>query len=154
MAANRDSRFLKGVRLFNEQEFFACHDVLEDLWGETLGHDRAFYQGLIHAAVALFHFEGGNLGGARKMYESARGYLLPYGTSHLGVDLEVFLSGLRACFEPLLVATNEYPSDATLDPALIPTIPLRPRMCEMSSPLGQTPGVSSQQGHEELDVSG
>ncbi len=124
MTANGDSRLLEGVRLFNEQEFFACHDVLEDVWGETLGDDRAFYQGLIHAAVALFHFEGGNLGGARKMYESARRYLLPYGETHCGVDLETFLSDLRACFEPLLAATNEYPSDARLDPARIPTIPL------------------------------
>ncbi len=124
MAANRDARLLEGVRLFNEQEFFACHDVLEDLWGETLGDERGFYQGLIHAAVALFHFEGGNLGGARKMYESARQYLLPYGASHRGVHLDAFLGDFRVCFEPLLTATNKYPTDVALDQAQIPTIHL------------------------------
>ena len=122
MVGPYDSRFLEGVRLFNEREFFACHDVLEELWGETLGRDRAFYQGLIHAAVALFHFEGGNLGGARKMYESARRYLQPYGPVHLGLNLTAFLDDLQACFADLLIATHEYPHGVTLDAGRIPTI--------------------------------
>ncbi|MGH7129676.1 MAG: DUF309 domain-containing protein, partial [Planctomycetaceae bacterium] len=90
-----DPRYLEGVRLFNEREFFECHDVLEVLWSDTLGEDREFYQGLIHAAVALFHFETGNFGGARKMSLSAGRYLEPYRPRHLGLDLEGFLSGLR-----------------------------------------------------------
>lgn len=124
MTADYDTRYLEGIRLFNEREFFACHDVLEDLWGETLGHDREFYQGLIHAAVCLFHFEGGNLSGARKMYESASRYLRPYGESHRGLDLDRFLSDMRICFAELLVPTHEYPSGVTLDSDRIPTIQL------------------------------
>jgi predicted metal-dependent hydrolase len=122
MVGAYDSRFLEGVRLFNEREYFACHDVLEELWGETFGRDRAFYQGLIHAAVALFHFEGGNLGGARKMYESARRYLQPYGSSHLGLNLTAFLDDLQACFADLLIATNTYPHGVILEAGRIPTI--------------------------------
>ncbi|MCA9075067.1 MAG: DUF309 domain-containing protein [Planctomycetaceae bacterium] len=124
MTADFDARYLEGIRLFNEQEFFPCHDVLEDLWGETLGEDREFYQGLIHAAVCLFHFEGGNLSGARKMYESARRYLQPYGDSHMGLELDTFLSDMQTCFAELLVSTNEYPTGVTLDPDRIPTIQL------------------------------
>ncbi len=124
MTPDYDARYLEGIRLFNEREFFACHDVLEDLWGETLGEDREFYQGLIHAAVCLFHFEGGNLGGARKMYESASRYLQPYDDSHKGIDLDTFLNDMRMCFVELLVSTNEYPTGVTLDPDRIPTIQL------------------------------
>ena len=58
-------KYLEGIRLFNECEFFDCHQVLEDLWQETLGPERKFYQGLIQAAVALFHFGNENLGGVR-----------------------------------------------------------------------------------------
>lgn len=122
MAADYDPRYLEGVRLFNEQEFFACHDVLEELWGETLGPDREFYQGLIHAAVALFHFEEGNLGGARKMYGSARRYLQPYGESHLGLNVHALLADLKICFAELLVSTNGYPTGVTLNPDRIPVI--------------------------------
>ncbi|MBX3438751.1 MAG: DUF309 domain-containing protein [Planctomycetaceae bacterium] len=124
MAVASDPRFLEGVRLFNEHEFFACHDVLEELWGETLGPDREFYQGLIHAAVAVFHFEGGNLGGARKMYTSARRYLEPYGAEHLGIPLAEFLSDFKHCFAELLVCTNEYPVGTVLDVDRIPRISL------------------------------
>ena len=56
--------FADAVRLFNEQEYFACHDVLEELWGGTPGEDRNFLQGLLHAAVSLFHLSEGNPAGA------------------------------------------------------------------------------------------
>ena len=35
-------KYLNGIRLFNEQEFFECHDVLEELWSETLGEPHLF----------------------------------------------------------------------------------------------------------------
>ena len=60
-------KYLEGIRLFNEQEFFECHEVLEELWSETLGDEKKFYQGLIQAAVALFHFGNENLGGAQTL---------------------------------------------------------------------------------------
>ena len=44
-----DCRYRHAIDLFNEREFFACHDVLEEIWAETLGTEREFYQGLIHA---------------------------------------------------------------------------------------------------------
>lgn len=123
-----DPRLVEGVRLFNEREFYACHDVLEEVWGDTLGPDREFYQGLIHVAVCLFHFEGGNLSGARKMYESARRYLSRYGASHLGVDLDGLLAELRICLAELLAATNEYPAGVQLKPQRIPTIRFLPQV--------------------------
>ena len=64
-------KYVEGIRLFNEEEFFECHDVLEELWAETLGEDKKFLQGLIQASVALFHFGNENLGGARKLYHAS-----------------------------------------------------------------------------------
>jgi uncharacterized protein len=119
-----DPRFVEGVRLFNEREFFACHDELEEVWSETLGADREFYQGLIHAAVALHHFEEGNLGGARKMSESTRRYLQPYAPAHGGIDLEAFLQRFDACFADLYTAEGAYPHGVMLDPERVPTITL------------------------------
>src|ERR1700684_2180707 len=95
-------KYLEGIRLFNEQEFFECHEVLEELWSETLGEERKFYQGLIQAAVALFHFGNENLGGARKLYHSACGHLERYGALYQGIDLEKFLSDMKSCFQELL----------------------------------------------------
>jgi predicted metal-dependent hydrolase len=115
--------YREGLRLFNEHEFFACHDVLEELWTETLGPEREFYQGLIQASVALFHFGEGNLGGARRLYESSRRYLEPYRPRYLGVDVDRFLSETRTCFAALLEApAGAYPQSVELDPGLIPRI--------------------------------
>ncbi len=91
----------EAVRLFNEQEYFACHDVLEELWGETLGADRDFLHGLLHVAVSLHHLSEGNPAGARKMHASSLRYLSGYGSGFRGVDLDLLRSELRACFEPL-----------------------------------------------------
>ncbi|MBM4077791.1 MAG: DUF309 domain-containing protein, partial [Planctomycetes bacterium] len=60
-----------GLRLFNEEDFFECHEAIEELWAETLGEPKKFLQGLIQAAVALFHFGNENFGGAKKLYISA-----------------------------------------------------------------------------------
>ena len=117
-------QFLEGLRLFNEEEFFECHDVLEELWSETLGDEKKFYQGLIQASVALFHFGNENLGGARKLYESARRNLEPYGSLYSGVDLEKFLTEFKFCFQELLDARDVYPTDVCLRDERIPKINL------------------------------
>jgi len=120
-------KYLEGIRLFNEQDFFECHEVLEDLWSETLGAEKKFYQGLIQAAVALFHFGNENLGGARKLYVSSSGYLERYGPSYLGIDLEKFLSEMKFCFHELLDSAQPYPEGVELKDERIPTIQLAGR---------------------------
>jgi hypothetical protein len=119
-----DPRFPEAVDLFNRREFFACHDALEELWNETLGPEREFYQGLIHAAVALFHFGEGNLGGAKKMYGSALHYLAPYQPRYCGVDLDRLAADMETCFAELLRPHAAYPQGLTLDESRIPAIEL------------------------------
>jgi len=116
-----DERFRQAIELFDAEEFFACHDVLEELWSETYSEERDFLQGLIHAAVALFHFGEGNLAGARKMFDSHRKYLEPYGATCAGVDLVEFKRRMTACFHELLQATG-YPHGVRLDPARVPKL--------------------------------
>lgn len=117
-----DDRFREAIRLFDEREFFACHDVLEELWSETYSEERDFLQGLIHAAVALFHFGEGNLSGARKMFDSHMSYLRPYLPRYSGIDLTLFEARMHECFEELLRAGGAYPHGVRLDADRIPTL--------------------------------
>jgi uncharacterized protein len=117
-------KYLEGIRLFNDQQFFECHEVLEELWSETIGAEKKFYQGLIQAAVALFHFGNENLGGARKVYESARANLEPYGPRFQGLNLHRFRSEMEYCFRDLLSAGQTYPLGVELNEDRIPTIEL------------------------------
>src|SRR4051812_18459375 len=115
-----DPRYLAGILFFNEQAFFEAHEVWEDLWAESHGAERRFYQGLIQAAVGLFHFSTGNLGGALKLYRSSRDYMEPCGSPFLGLDPVAFWRGMERCYEPLLGPTPPEPT-LRLDPERVPT---------------------------------
>ena len=120
-----DPRYLAGILFFNEQDFFEAHEVWEDLWAESHGNERRFYQGLIQAAVGLFHFSGGNLGGAVKLYHSARAYMEPCGPRFLGLDCVAFWRQMEQCFGPLLAGADP-PRETRPDQGLIPRMELDP----------------------------
>jgi hypothetical protein len=120
-----DPRYLAGIVLFNAHDFFEAHEVWEDLWAENAGTERKFYQGLIQAAVGLCHFSNGNLGGAAKLYRSARDYMADCGDRFLGMNVQAFWGQMAACFQPVL--GSEPPDRSTRpDPALVPRIELDP----------------------------
>ena len=121
---NYDPRYLAGILFFNAQDFFEAHEVWEDLWSESHGDERRFYQGLIQAAVGLFHFTNGNLGGALKLYRSSRDYMEPCGSPFLGLDASAFWRQMERCFAPLLAGTAD--RSVRPDPALLPAIVLEP----------------------------
>jgi predicted metal-dependent hydrolase len=74
-----ESAFRHGIQLFNDGDFFECHEVLEDLWRPMQGPQRLFLQGVIHFAVALYHYQQNNVPGAlrqlRKSLKKLAGYL-------------------------------------------------------------------------------
>jgi len=117
-----DPRIDEGISLFNSGEFFACHDVLEDFWGELTCPEKAFFQGLIQAAVAMHHFEEGNLGGARRMHGSCSVYLNPFTPTCGGIDVARLLADLQFCFRELLEDHASYPFRLQLDPQKVPRI--------------------------------
>ncbi len=98
-----DPRFKKGLKLFNEGEFFECHEVIEDLWLETPSDDpcRDLYKGVIQAAAAIYQFERGILSGAIGLYETSTAYLEKYKPEVLGLDVTKLIRGMRRCFKPL-----------------------------------------------------
>jgi hypothetical protein len=120
-----DPRHLAAVLLFNAGDFFEAHEVWEDLWAESYGDLRRFYQGLIQAAVGLCHFGNGNLGGAAKLYRSSRDYHKGLGPTFLGMNLDEFWRRMQECFQPVL---GPQPPDRSTrpEPRLVPTITLDP----------------------------
>ncbi len=115
-------QYREGIRLFNEEEFFDCHDVLEELWSETVGPERKFLQGLIQASIALFHFGNENFGGAKKLYLSAIKNLDFHGDEFMGIKLGEFLQDFRRCFQELLDNTETYPTTVAIRDELVPKI--------------------------------
>lgn len=115
-------QYLEGIRLFNEEEFFDCHDILEELWADCPGDEKKFLQGLIQTSVALFHFGNENLGGARKLYLTSRKYLEPYGDVYWGLDLKRLLAEMQHCFQEILDAEDIYGSGVVLRDERVPKL--------------------------------
>jgi hypothetical protein len=120
-----DPRYLAGIVLFNRGEYFEAHEVWEDLWMETAGPDKRFYQALIQAAVGLCHFCNGNVRGAIKLYHSSRDYLSRYPSPHHGLDHVAFWGQMQDCFAVLL-ASPAPDRGIVPDEALLPEIVLTP----------------------------
>ena len=78
--------YLRGVELFNAEEFYECHEVLEDVWRPMQGVDRFFMQALIHFAVGFYHHQEGNPAGAERQLRKALSKLAGYLPVFHGID--------------------------------------------------------------------
>ena len=88
-----DSRFEIGMKLFNSCQWYSSHDVFEEIWHETGGHERQLIQGILQVAVAQVHLENGNMNGATILYGEALGRLKKF---HLG-NFRLDIKGLSKC---------------------------------------------------------
>ena len=109
----KDPRFLEFIRLFNAEKFFEAHEVLEELWLETTGSRKQFYQGLIQCAVALAHWQRKNPKGAAQVGKRALHTLKMYDPAEEGIEVaalirecEAFLGEQIPTFPRILTKTD------------------------------------------------
>ena len=87
MVEQYDPRYLQGIDYFNRRAFFHAHEVWEELWTDTQGPTRRFYQGLIQVAVCLHHFGNGNLRGRGSSTTVRPATCVPICPRHAGLDV-------------------------------------------------------------------
>ena len=67
-----DARLREGVRLFNDRQFFQCHEVLEPFYQETEDENKPFLEGLIQLAAAFrLYCDFGEVKGPVRMIHQA-----------------------------------------------------------------------------------
>lgn len=67
-----DARLREGIRLFNEQQFFECHEILEPYYQESDAPNKPFLEGLIQLAAAFrLYREFGEIKGPVRMVHQA-----------------------------------------------------------------------------------
>lgn len=71
---------------FNEGDYYTCHDLLEEMWLTDRGN--WFLKGLLQMSVAIYHYEYGNVKGARMMMQVAHDYLQDYRPKYWNLSLE------------------------------------------------------------------
>jgi uncharacterized protein len=100
MRSEDDAVLAHGVALFNQGEYFACHEVWEELWKRSAGDERMALQGLIQAAAALLHAQRGNRRGALSVYNKALLNLDGIPDECLGLNLTDLRTALAVIFAP------------------------------------------------------
>jgi uncharacterized protein len=86
----------RGLELIRSGEYFAAHEVLEDVWRAAEPAERDFYQGLVHVAVAWYQAGRGNPVGCERQLEKAARRLGPYSPVHRGLDVGAALASVEA----------------------------------------------------------
>lgn len=85
-----------GLDLIRRGEYFAAHEVLEDVWRAADPDERDFYQGLVHVAVAWYQAGRGNQVGCERQLDKAARRLGPYAPEHVGVAVASLLDQVAA----------------------------------------------------------
>lgn len=62
----------EGIRLFNAQKYWECHEELEEHWLEEPGPIRNVYWAVIQVAASMIHYRNDNLIGARGLWLKAK----------------------------------------------------------------------------------
>jgi uncharacterized protein len=85
-------QFWQGIEQFNAGQFYACHDILEALWIDSIEPDKTFYQGILQIAVGLYHLGNRNWRGAMILLGEGSNRLRRYLPSYGGINVEELFS--------------------------------------------------------------
>jgi uncharacterized protein len=80
--------FWQGVEQFNNGQFYACHDILEALWIDSIEPEKTFYQGVLQIAVGLYHLGNYNWRGAMILLGEGSNRLRRYLPIYSGINVE------------------------------------------------------------------
>lgn len=93
--------------LYTAGDYFACHEVLEELWRATEGPLRELYRGLIQVVVGLYHARRGNVVGGRQVLARGLVRLEAYPACCLGIDLALLRAGARRYLDWLVAGASD-----------------------------------------------
>ena len=85
--ANPPAGVLEGIRLFNEGEFYECHEAIEHEWHAETRPIRRLYQGMLQIGVGFLHARRGNHTGALLLLSDGIDKAVEFAPVCLGIDI-------------------------------------------------------------------
>ncbi|RIK60129.1 MAG: hypothetical protein DCC64_14790 [Planctomycetota bacterium] len=92
----------ESLESFNTGDYFMTHEYLEELWRRHDGELSKFYQGLLQAAVSLYHYGNGNFHGAKLLARQSTAMLSKLPAGFHGIDLDRFRQEYARLMAPVL----------------------------------------------------
>jgi uncharacterized protein len=99
-------RLTEGIKFFNSGHYFEAHEAWEQVWRLEQGPLRYFYQGLIHAAVGLYHRSRGNRFGMTAQLKKCLERLNPYPRVVAGINVQRLRRDIRQVLDGLVVEAS------------------------------------------------
>jgi sugar phosphate isomerase/epimerase len=93
---------MEGIRLFNEQQFYECHEEIEHEWHAERRPIRNLYQGILQIGVGLHHVRGGNHRGAVLLLTDGIEKTSRFLPSCLGIDTARLVTESQACLDQII----------------------------------------------------
>ena len=91
----------RGIDLFNQGEYYKCHDDLEEAWRQDQTPGRDLYRAILQVGIAYYQIERGNFRGAVKMLLRVRQWLVPLPAICRGVDVARLKADATAVYNTL-----------------------------------------------------
>ena len=85
----------KGIDLFNDCDYFSAHDFFEDIWMDSSGEEKDFYQGLVQISVGCYHLICGNMPGAKSQIKKGMDKLSKFIPEYNKLNLSELISKLK-----------------------------------------------------------
>ncbi len=101
----KDILFQKGIKAFNDRNFYDAHEYWEELWIDYKLDDSKFIQGLIQLAVCYYHLSNNNLNGAKSMIRKCVKKLENFDKSW-GIDVNELINQVKDVKEHINIITN------------------------------------------------
>lgn len=92
----------EGIELYNQRQFYKCHDSLEEAWMADQSAGRDLYRGILQTGIALYQVERGNYRGAVKMLLRVRQWLDPLPDVCRQVDVAGLRQNIQQIHEAVL----------------------------------------------------
>ncbi|MCA1031645.1 DUF309 domain-containing protein [Bacillus timonensis] len=105
---------------FNEGDYYTCHDLLEDIW--MTDKENLFLKGLLQMTVAIYHYEYGNVKGARLMMNAGSRYIQKYRPTYWGLDLEYVNDFISQCLIIIPQDIDRVPFEEVVSLPKLPTL--------------------------------
>jgi hypothetical protein len=110
----------EGLKLFNQGDYFECHEIIEDAWNKETDSVRVMYQGILQIGVACYHVKNRNWRGAVKVLERGVPKIGRFAPGCMGINIAQLLVDAEAMRQELLRLGPEWRGD--FDQRLFPFI--------------------------------
>ena len=101
-ADGADDGLSRGIKLFNEGQFWEAHEAWESAWMPRRGTaDADFFKGLVQVAAGCYHYQRRNRHGAEVKWRDGAGFLRPYLPEKEGIDLRSLVGDVEGLLQRL-----------------------------------------------------